>query len=126
MQRLEVVVRWLMGAVFVLFGASKFYPFMPTPPVPPAAATFIAALMTSGYMWPLLGLIEIMGGALLLYGRYVPISVAILAPVITNIALYLLLLAKTGPGMVMALFLVSCELFLIWRYRQRWALMVAA
>ncbi|QRN99575.1 DoxX family membrane protein [Archangium violaceum] len=126
MQRLEVVVRWLMGAVFVLFGASKFYPFMPTPPVPPEAATFIAALMTSGYMWPLLGVIEVMGGALLLSGRYIPISVAILAPVITNIALYLLLLAKTGPGMVMALFLVSCELFLLWRYRQRWALMVAA
>ncbi|WP_199243093.1 DoxX family membrane protein [Vitiosangium sp. GDMCC 1.1324] len=126
MHRVEVAIRWLMGAVFVLFGASKFYPFMPTPPVPPAASTFIAALMTTGYMWPLVGLIEVIGGALLLSGRFVPVSVALLAPIITNIVLYLLLLAKTGPGIVMALFLTSSELFLFWRYRQRWSTVVSA
>ncbi|WNG34361.1 DoxX family membrane protein [Archangium violaceum] len=126
MRKVEVAVRWLMGAVFVLFGANKFYPFMPTPPVPPAAGAFIAALMTSGYMWPLLGLVEVIGGLLLLHGRYVPVSAALLAPVITNIVLYLLLLAKTGQAMGMAFFLISCELFLLWRYRQRWAQVVAA
>lgn len=125
MRRLELVVRGLMGGLFLLFGASKFYPFMPTPPVPPEASAFIAALMATGYMWKVVGLIEVLGGLSLLLGRFVPLGVALLAPVIANIVLYLLLLAKTRPGVVMSLFLVSSELFLLWRYRERWALVVA-
>lgn len=126
MRFLELSIRVLMGGVFVLFGASKFYPFMPTPPVPAQASAFIGALVATGYLWPLLGAVEIAGGLSLLSGRFLPAGVLLLAPIIANIVPYLLLLAKTGPGVVMSAFLISAELFLLWRYRQRWLELVRA
>lgn len=126
MRFLDLSTRLLLGAVFVLFGASKLYPFMPTPPVAPEASAFVGALVATGYLWQLLGAVEIAGGVLLLSGRLLPVALLLLAPVIANIVPYLLLLAHTGAGIGMSAFLIAAELFLAWRHRKHWTALVRA
>lgn len=118
-------VRWMlkqvpvgiMAALFLLFGASKFYPFMPTPRVAPEAAAFLAALFSTGYIWPFVGLIEMVGGALLILPRTRLLGALLLLPVIAHIVPYLWVLARTVPGIPMGLFLLSVEAWILWSHK---------
>jgi uncharacterized membrane protein YphA (DoxX/SURF4 family) len=86
------------------------------PPMPPAALSFIGALMKTGYMLPLIWATEIAAGVLLVLGIFVPLGVVLLAPVLVNIFLYHAFLAPAG----MPLAMVACvlELFVAWQYRR--------
>ncbi|EPG73479.1 DoxX family protein [Leptospira fainei serovar Hurstbridge str. BUT 6] len=112
-------VHVLFGGIFLLFGLSKFYPFMPIPPMNPQAANFIAALIGTGYLWYLIGAIETIAGLMVILRRKVPLALLILAPIITNIVFYLLILQR-GIGFLpiaMSIFLVFSEGYLIYLYR---------
>jgi uncharacterized membrane protein YphA (DoxX/SURF4 family) len=111
---LLLTVRFLLGALFLVFGANKLLHFIPQPPLPPAAAPFIGGLAAAGYMFPLLGAVEVVAGALLIAGRFVPLALTVLAPIIVNIALFHTMLA---PGLGMVVFLLASELYLAWIYR---------
>jgi putative oxidoreductase len=122
MKNLDLVVRVLLGLVFILFGFSKFYAFMPTPPMTPSAANFIAAIITTGYMWNLIGILEIIGGFLVLFHRSSVIGLMILSPIIINIIAYLIFLQHSigAPPILMVLFLLTSSLFLAYRRWDRW------
>ena len=59
------------------------------------AGQFLQALFQSHYGLAI-GAVQVVGGALLLINRYVPLALTILAPVIVNILLYHLLLNHEG------------------------------
>ena len=112
-----LIARVLLGLVFLVFGANIFLHFIPMKPIPsPDAATFATILATHKYM-SFVGLCQVIGGLLLLVGRYVPLGLTILAPVIVNVLLFHITLAGgegVGPGLVCALL----EVFLIFVYRR--------
>jgi hypothetical protein len=61
-------------------------------------------------------LLQVIAGLLLLVGRYVPLALVLLGPILVNILLFHLLFmggAGIGIGAVCTIF----ELFLIWAYR---------
>ena len=60
------------------------------------------------------GVLYLIAGVLLLVGRYVPVALVILGPIIVNILVFHLTLAASGigPGLVCSLL----EIFLIWAY----------
>ena len=111
---LPLVVRFLLGAIFLVFGANKLLHFIPQPPLPPAALPFVTGLVASGYLITTLAIVEMIAGALLLAGRFVPLALTLLAPIVVNIALFHTVLAP-APGMVV--FLLAAELYLAWVYR---------
>lgn len=114
MRKVVLVVRILMGVVFVFFGLNNILQFMKTPLPPGDAGVFLVILVTHKYM-TFVALLQIVAGLLLLVGRYVPLALTILAPIIVNILLFHFTLAHEGaaPGVLMALL----ELFLVWAYR---------
>ena len=108
------VVRVLLGALFLVSGANKLVPFMPMPELPAAAGSFIGALAATGYFLPLLASIEVVMGALLIAGRFVPLALTVLAPVVVQIALFHTVLA---PSLGLAAFVLGAEVYLAWTYR---------
>lgn len=108
--------RILLGLLFFVSGLNIMLHFIPISPMPPSdATTFSTILMTHNYM-TFVGLLQVVGGLLLLVGRFVPLALTLLAPVIVNILLFHLLIAHEGiaGGLVAALL----ELFLLFVYRQ--------
>src|SRR5438552_3288871 len=96
-----IIARVLLGLLFVVFGSNIFFHFLPmTPPKPPSplAVDFSKALMESHYMY-VVGFVQFAGGFLLLIGRYVPLGLMLLGPVIVNILLFHLFLEPTGLPM---------------------------
>ena len=114
-----IVARILLGLVFFVFGLNGLHPFMPNPPAPPAAAAFFGALFATHYMFFLIFVTQVVGGALLLLGVAVPFALVILAPVIVNIVCFHIFLS---PDLLpVALVVAALELFLAWNYRATFA-----
>jgi len=116
MKYLIVIVRVLLGLVFLFFGSNAFFKFMgPPPEMHGQAGAFITALMSSGYMY-VIAVLQVLGGLCLLLGaRFVPLGLTLLGPVIVNIVLYHLFLDP--QGMPIAIIISVLALFLLWIYR---------
>ena len=111
----SLVLRVLLGLVFVVFGLNGFLHFLPVPPVEGEAASFMGALAATGYMFPLIKGTEVLAGALILTGKALPLGLVLLAPVLINILAFHLILT---PGeSAMSIVLVALSLALAWIHR---------
>jgi len=114
-----IIVRLLLGLMFVVFGSNIFLHFIPMPPLPATlAGDFSKALMQSHYIY-VVGLLQVIGGLLLLIGLYVPLGLTLLGPVIANILLFHIFLDPSG--LPLAIIVAVLALFLLWRYRTNFA-----
>ena len=120
MKIVTTIVRLLLGLVFVVFGLNGFLHFIPgsTAQQPGLGGAFVGALFQSGYFYMVAGL-QIAGGALLLIGRFVPLGLVLLGPVIVNIVLFHIFLDRSGLPIALAVAFLS--LFVFWEYRARFA-----
>ena len=114
-----IIARVLLGLIFVVFGSNAFLHFIPMPPLPQdLAGDYLRVFFASGYVY-VIGAIEVIGGLLLLIGRFVPLGLAILGAIIFNILVFHTLMAP--EGFPPALVVTALELFLLWRYRAAFA-----
>ncbi len=121
------VARVLLGLVFFGFGLDGFLNFVPKPDpstMPQGSVAFASALVGTGYMFQLVKGTEVLVGALLLTNRFVPLALALLAPVMVNIVLFHAFLAPSGLGL--ALVLLALELTLAWKHRSAYRPMLGA
>lgn len=123
-EKLPTAARLLLGLVFTVFGLNGFFNFIPQPEHGAEAGAFLGALAATGYMFPLIKGTEVVAGLLLLSGRFVPLSLTLLAPVIVNIALFHFVLEPVNLGMVF--FLLAAELYLAWAHRDAFRGLLAA
>jgi putative oxidoreductase len=114
MSKAILVVRILLGLMFFAFGMIGILNLVKAELPPGDAGVFVGILMGHGYM-KFVSLLEVIAGLLLLVGRYVPLGLVILGPILVNILLYHLLLEP--KGIVVGLVATLMELFLIWAYR---------
>src|SRR5216684_212734 len=95
MKTIAAIARYLAGAIFLVFGLNGFLHFIPLPPPSGVAGQFMGALFVSHYLTLIFGL-QVIAAALLLANRYVPLALAVLAPVIVNILCFHALMAPSG------------------------------
>jgi len=65
------------------------------------------------------GALQVVGGVLLLTGRWTPLGLALVGPVIVNILCFHILMAPAGLPLAIVVSLLA--LFLLWRYREHFA-----
>ena len=119
MKILTIIARVLLGLIFVFFGSNGLLHFLPMPPLPQGVAgEYLHSFFASGYVY-VISSFQLVGGLLLLIGRFVPLGLTILGAVIVNIWAFHLLMAPEGlpPAVVVTVL----ELFLVWSYRDRFA-----
>ena len=115
MKIVVILSRILLGAIFVTLGLNAYLHFLPKQLPPGIAGQFVGAMFRSHYIL-FVSALEVISGALLLANRYVPLALAILAPIIVNIIAFLLLLPPVGwqPGVLSAILWI----FLFIHYRK--------
>lgn len=107
-----VIARVLLGLIFLIFGLNAFFHFIPGQMPPGDGATLIGIMFKHGWV-TFHGVLYVVAAVTLLVGRYVPVGLTILGPILVNILLFhLTLMPGIGPG----LFATALELFLIWAY----------
>jgi hypothetical protein len=91
--------------------------------MPEGAMALAGALMKSGYLMRLVMGTQTVVGALLLLNRFVPLALALIAPVVVNIVAFHLFLAPSG--LPIAFVVLAFEVFLAWSYRAAYRPMLA-
>jgi putative oxidoreductase len=98
-----LIARILLGLVFVFFGLNAFFNFLHAPMPPGLAGQFTGALFASHFYVVPFGF-QILGGLLMLVGRYVSLGLVMLAPILVNILTFHLTMAPgILPGLVCTL-----------------------
>jgi hypothetical protein len=113
-----IIVRVLLGLLFVVFGSNAFLHFIPMPPMEGPSGQFIGSMYVTGYL-KVIAALQVTGGALLLLGRYVPLGLTLLGPVVVNIVLFHIFMDHAG--LLMAIVVAALSLFLLWSYRASFA-----
>ena len=111
MRSASVVARYLAGVIFLVFGLNGFLHFIPLPPPEGVAGQFMGALYVTHYLWVIFAF-QVIAGALLLINRYVPLAVAILAPVLVNILTFHALMAPSGLPLALFVTVLWALLFI--------------
>ena len=112
----------LNGVLMFVFGTHGFIP-QPKEAMPENVMAVAGGLMKGGYM-TVSAVTQLLAGLMLLCNRFVPLGLALLAPIVVGIITFHLavLPATIGPGIVV----LALELYLAWAYRNAFRPMLAA
>lgn len=97
----------LFGLMFINAGLNKFFNYMPMPKDMPASmVSLMKAIMEISWLIPLVGIVEIIGGALFIIPKYRALGALIIFPVMVGILLINIISAPSGlpiAGVLMAI-----------------------
>jgi putative oxidoreductase len=119
-----IIIRVLMGLLFLFSSVAFFFNLVPTPELTGNLKTFNDGLTASGYLMQLIKGTELVCAIAFIVGRFVPLAVVVIFPVIVNIVLVHVFLAP--EGLPVAIFVLLADLFLAYYYRERYKTLVAA
>jgi ABC-type sugar transport system permease subunit len=121
---LVTIPRILLGLLFLVSAIDGFW-WLATgnhlihPPTSARGLAFEAALQESGFFWPLLKSVNLVGALSLLTNIAPALGLALIAPVMTVIVLFHLVI--NPQGIPVAVILVVLGGLLVWAYRGRYA-----
>src|ERR1044072_3377444 len=109
MKIVMIIVRTLMGLLFIFGSVVYFLNLIPPPAdLPPKLITFMTGVEATGYLMTLIKLTELVCGLDFVSGLFVPLATVVIAPVIINIFFVHLFLAPSGIGPAVFLGLGNC------------------
>lgn len=111
-----MVARILLGLALVIFGANKFFNFMPAGEMPEAAGNFFGTLTSAGFM-TLIAVVEVVVGLLLIVNKWVGFAITALVPLSVGFIVFHLALAPAG--IAPALVVVVLHLLLLVGYKDK-------
>ena len=111
-----IIVRTLMGLVFLFASIVVLFKLVPKPELTGAVKVFNEGLDSVRYFMPLLKVTELLCGLAFVTGRYVPLATVVIAPIIVNIICFHAFVDRTG--LPVAIFLVLANAFVAYYYRR--------
>lgn len=112
--KFTMIIRIALGLLLVIFGSNKFMHFIPMEMPTGDAGAFMNSLGATGYLFPLIGILEVFIGLMLLLKKWVPFVIILLAPISVNILLFHLFLDI--PGVSIALLVAVFNGILIYKH----------
>ena len=117
------VLSLLFGLMFINAGLNKFLNYMPVPAdLPEKMQKMMAAFMEIGWLMPLVGFAEIIGGILFIIPKTRALGAIIIFPVMIGILLTNCLVAPSG--LPIALVLLAINVWVIFENRQKYLPMI--
>jgi putative oxidoreductase len=124
-QKITFVICLLFGLLFINSGLNKFFNYLPVPPdLPAKMAAMNAAITQIGWLLPLVGFVEVLGGLLFIIPRYRALGAIMLFPIMVGIVLVHVTAAPSG--LAFALVLLAILLWVIYDNRARYVPMIQA
>lgn len=105
-----IIVRTLMGLLFIFGAVVVLFNLVPQPELTGKTKIFMDGMDASGYLMPLIKVTELLCGIAFVTGRFVPLATVVIAPIIVNILLFHIFVDTSG--LPVAIFLLLANLFL--------------
>lgn len=102
------VVCLLFGLMFINAGLNKIFNYLPMPKDMPASMQkLMAAFMQIGWLIPLVGAVEVVGGVLVIFKKYRALGAIIILPVMIGILLVNIFNAPSGLPLALVLLVIN-------------------
>lgn len=116
------VLAVLFGLMMINSGLNKFFNYMPMPEISAEMMTVMTAFMTIKWIFPLVGLIEVVGGVLFAIPKYRALGALVILPVMIGIVIHHAVHDVAGIGV--GLVLLAINLWVIIENREKYQPMV--
>ena len=116
-----LIITYLMGVVFFVFGIMYFLHMLPHPPMSGDMSTYAELMERTGYM-KVVKVLEIIFGGMLLINFKRPLAWLLLLPIVVNIFLFEVLIAK-APGLGAVLLILN--FFMVYMNRESYKGLIA-
>ncbi len=123
-KKIILIVSILFGLMFINSGLNKFFNYMPVPEdLPEGLMNLMGAFMEIGWLFPLVGVVEIVGGILFMTNKYRALGAIIILPVMVGILLTHIVNAPSG--LPIALVLMAINLWVLYENRDKYKPLVS-
>ncbi|MGI8787655.1 MAG: DoxX family protein [Pyrinomonadaceae bacterium] len=119
-----IIVRILIGLLFLFSSAAYFLNLVPQPVFTGNTKIFMDGIAASGYILPVTKVFELLCGLAFVSGRFVALAVVLIFPIVLNILLINILHTPSGLPIAIPLFLGI--LFLAYVNRQKYEPLLTA
>src|SRR3954469_6194121 len=113
-----IIVRVLMGLLFLFASITVLFKLIPQPELTGNVKIFMDGVNATGYLLPLLKITELLCGIAFVSGRFVPLATVVIAPIIINIFMYHAFVDTSG--LPVGIFLVVANVFVAYYYRDHY------
>ena len=104
--KIFIGVRILFAIMMINSGLNKFFNFMPIPEMA-APGNLMGAFFASGYIFPLVAIVEIFAGALIITKKFNALGAVLMMPITVNIFLVHTVLDPAGFIIGLVLLLIN-------------------
>lgn len=124
-RKITFVLSLLFGLMFINAGLNKFFNYMPPPEnLPENLLKAFQAFTQIGWLMPLIGLAEILGGILFIFPKTRALGALVIFPVMIGIMLTNTLTDTSGLPIALVFFLIN--LWVIYENREKYLPMLKA
>ncbi len=121
-QKILLVICILVGLLFLNGGLNKIFQYIPMGDVPKGMMTVFTAIMTIGWLMPLIAVVEIVGGILFMIPKFRALGAIVIFPIMVGILLTHTI--NDPSGMPMGIILMGINLWVIFEEREKYMPMI--
>lgn len=122
-QKIIFVLSLIFGLMFINAGLNKFFNYMPPPDnLPEKLAKVFQAFMAIGWLMPLVGFVEILGGLLFIFPRTRALGALVIFPVMIGIMLTNTVTEPSGLPIALVFFIIN--IWVIFENRHKYSPML--
>lgn len=119
MTTLTTVARIILAVFLIVLGSNGFFNFLPYPEMSDSANAFMGAINSAKFIFPLIGLVEIVSGFMLLTKKAVPLALILVFPILINAMIFHISLNQ--EGMLFAAICFLCNILLIYQHKKSYS-----
>ncbi|WP_419869516.1 MauE/DoxX family redox-associated membrane protein [Chryseobacterium sp. CT-SW4] len=124
MKILKFILCFLFALTFINAGLNKFVHYAPSPKLTEEQAKVFAAFEEIGWLLPLVGAIEIIGGVLFIFPKTRALGAIMILPVMIGIVLHNLYRDPSTSGIIISVILFLINIFAIWDNRKKYKVLI--
>ena len=118
-----IIVRTLLGLLFLFSSLAFFLKLVPTPELKGNVKLFMDGMIATGYLLNLIKITELTCAISFITGRFTTLATVVIFPVSLNILLYHIFVSTVG--LPIAIFVVAANLFIAYNYRKNYTSLFA-
>ncbi|PKF72951.1 DoxX family protein [Chryseobacterium sp. PMSZPI] len=125
MKIVKFIICLLFGVMFLNAGLDKFFHYNPTPKLTDAQMKVYAAFGEIGWLLPLVGTVEIIGGLLFIFPKTRALGAIVILPVMVGILIHNLFKDPSIPGIAISGILFLINILIIIDNREKYKNLVS-
>ncbi|MBL1221365.1 DoxX family protein [Chryseobacterium sp. L7] len=125
MKIVKFILCLLFALVFINAGLDKFLHYSPMPKLTPEQEKLFAAFIEIGWLMPLVGIVEIVGGVLFIFPKTRALAAIIILPVMVGIVLHNVWRDPNQTGIIISVVMFLINIWVIIDNREKYKALIS-